>query len=104
VSDQPLIALPVGAGVRRQFDRACAAVGVSPRIAFEATTPGAVADLAEHGLGAAVLPESAVRHRRGLRALAIEPELRGRLVLAWRSAGPISPAARALVEKARDFV
>jgi hypothetical protein len=32
------------------------------------------------------------------------PELRGRLVLAWRSSGPMSPAARVLVDRARRLV
>jgi hypothetical protein len=31
----------------------------------------------------------------------MSPELRGRLVLAWRSGGPMSPAARVLVDMAR---
>ena len=39
LADRRLIALPVGAGIRRQFDAACARAGVTPRIAFEASTP-----------------------------------------------------------------
>jgi DNA-binding transcriptional LysR family regulator len=99
--DRTLIALPVGAGIRHQFDIACAAAGVTPRIAFEATTPVALADLAERGLGVAIVPASVPRGRDGLHAMSIVPEIRGRLVLAWRSPGPISPAARVLVERAR---
>ena len=104
LADRQLIALPVGAGVRHQFDAACAMAGVTPRIAFEATTPLALADLAERGLGVAIVPASVPRNRDTLRALAIVPELRGRLVLAWRSGGPMSPAARVLVEKARRLL
>ena len=102
--DRALIALPVGAGIRHQFDRACAAAGVSPRIAFEAGTPLALADLAERGLGVAIVPASVPRGRAGLHALPIAPEIRGRLVLAWRSAGPISPAARVLIDRARRLL
>ena len=102
--DRALIALPVGAGIRHQFDRACAAAGVSPRIAFEAGTPLALADLAERGLGVAIVPASVPRGRDGLHALPIVPEIRGRLVLAWRSAGPISPAARVLIDRARRLL
>ena len=102
--DRALIALPVGAGIRHQFDRACARAGVTPRIAFEASTPLALADLAERGLGVAIVPASVPRGRAGLHALAIIPEIRGRLVLAWRSAGPISPAARVLVDRARRLL
>jgi DNA-binding transcriptional LysR family regulator len=102
--NRALIALPVGAGIRYQFDVACASAGFTPRIAFEASTPVALADLAERGLGVAIVPASVPRGRDGLRALAIVPELRGRLVLAWRSGGPMSPAARVLVEKARRLL
>ena len=104
LADRRLIALPVGAGIRRQFDAACARAGVTPRIAFEASTPLALADLAERGLGVAIVPASVSRNRDGLRALAIVPELRGRLVLAWRSDGPMSPAARVLVGRARRLL
>jgi DNA-binding transcriptional LysR family regulator len=99
--DRTLIALPVGAGIRHQFDKACANAGLTPRIAFEASTPLALADLAERGLGVAIVPASVPRGRDGLHPLTIVPEIRGRLVLAWRSGGPMSPAARVLVEKAR---
>ena len=104
LADRQLIALPVGAGIRHQFDAACAKAGVTPRIAFEASTPLALADLAERGLGVAIVPASVPRDRDGLHALAIVPELRGRLVLAWRSDGPMSPAARVLVDKARRLL
>jgi DNA-binding transcriptional LysR family regulator len=104
LADRPLIALPVGAGIRHQFDAACAQAGVTPRIAFEASTPLSLADLAERGLGVAIVPASVSRGRDGLRALAIVPQLRGRLVLAWRSGGPMSPAARVLVDKARRLL
>lgn len=102
--DRTLIALPVGAGIRRQFDRACAAEGVTPRIGFEAATPLELADLAERGLGVAVVPVSVPRGRPDLHAVGFTPELRGRLVLAWRSHGPVSPAARVLVDRARRLL
>jgi DNA-binding transcriptional LysR family regulator len=104
LADRQLIALPVGAGIRHQFDDACAKAGVTPRIAFEASTPLALADLAELGLGVAIVPASVPRGRDGLHAVAIVPELRGRLALAWRSGGPMSPAANVLVNKARRFL
>ncbi|MGV0850043.1 LysR family transcriptional regulator [Mycolicibacterium phlei] len=101
LAGEPLIALPRGTGIRRQLDRACRTAGVDVRVAFEASTPGALADLAERGLGVAVVPEAVAEHRARLHPLAITPELRGRLVFAWRAAGPMSPAARALVTMAR---
>jgi DNA-binding transcriptional LysR family regulator len=104
LADCRLIALPVGAGIRHQFDAACARAGVTPRVAFEASTPLALAELAERGLGVAIVPASVPRNRDGLRALVIVPELRARLVLAWRSDGPMSPAARVLVDRARRLL
>jgi DNA-binding transcriptional LysR family regulator len=104
LADRQLIALPVGAGIRHQLDAACARAGVKPRIAFEASTPVALADLAGRGLGVAIVPASVPRERGELHALNIVPQLRGRLVLAWRSGGPMSPAARVLVDKARRLL
>ncbi|ORV30487.1 LysR family transcriptional regulator [Mycolicibacterium conceptionense] len=101
LAEHPVIALPAGAGIRHQFERACRAAGVAARVAFEASTPNALAELAERGLGVAVLPESVAVIRTGLRPLPITPELRGRLVFAWRAQGPMSPAARVLTEMAR---
>ena len=101
---RPLIALPVGAGIRTQLDNACAAAGLTPRIAVEATTPIALAEFAERGLGVAIVPQSVARSRAALHPIAISPALRGRLVLAWRASGPMSPAARALVAMARQLL
>jgi DNA-binding transcriptional LysR family regulator len=101
---RPIIALPVGSGIRHQFDAACAEAGVMPRIAFEASTPLALADLAERGLGVAIVPRSVAVGRDRLHALTIVPGLRGRLVLAWRASGPMSPAGRVLVDRARRLL
>ena len=102
--ERPLIALPRGAGVRAQLERACAAAGLTPHVAFEASTPVALAELAERGLGVAIVPQSVSRTHPGLSAIEIAPDLRGRLVFAWRSSGPISPAARVLVDMARRLL
>lgn len=96
--EHPLISLPVGTGLRSRLDSACAAAGLQPRIAFEATSPLELANLARHGLGAAILPRSMARHD-GLHPLRITPELRGRLVWAWR-ADATSPAARLFCARA----
>jgi DNA-binding transcriptional LysR family regulator len=90
-----LISLPRGTGVRAIWD----ATGVPARIAFEASDPGVLAQLAARGLGVAILPEPAAA---GLHTLALG--LRGRVALAWREGGPSSPAARAFMEHARGSV
>ncbi|KAA9166345.1 LysR family transcriptional regulator [Amycolatopsis acidicola] len=100
--DRPLISLPSGSGIRSHLDHACAAAGFRPRIAFEAGAPPMLAKLAARGLGVAILPDSIARSSPELHPLTItRPKLRGGLALAWRGTGPNSPAARALIERAR---
>ncbi len=104
LADQALISLPIGTGLRSRLDNACATAGVRPRIAFEASDPRILAQLAARGLGVAVLPESVTDIRSGkLHPLAItRPSIRGRIELAWRAEGPTSPAATALINHVRS--
>jgi len=106
IQDRTLMTLPRGTGVRALIDDACARAGFQPRIAFEASDPQVLAQLAGRGLGMAILPESlATAHRTELHALTVtRPRLRGRLALAWRAQGPISPAARTLISHARSVL
>lgn len=99
----PLISLPVGTGLRTRLDMACTAMGVTPRIAFEATSPLELAELAGHGLGVAILPASTARSDPKLHGLRLLPALRGRLVWAWRR-DMTNPAARLLRERATTRV
>ena len=101
--EHPLISLPVGTGLRSRLDNACAAAGLRPRVAFEATSPLELAELARHGLGVAILPRSMARTSAVLHALRLPPDLRGRLVWAWRR-DVTSPAARLLCERACRMV
>lgn len=99
----PLMALPKGTGLRTALDAAFARVGRTPRIAFEAADPNVLVQLATRGLGVAIVPESLGRyHQAQLQVIGIRgPGLRGVLALAWRTEGPLSPAARALIAFAR---
>ncbi|HUD78217.1 MAG TPA: LysR substrate-binding domain-containing protein [Streptosporangiaceae bacterium] len=100
---RPLISLPPGTGLRARLEEACAAAGFRPLIAFEARAPEMVAELAAHGLGTAILPGPFAEFRADRLAIVrIDPELRGRLVLAWRAGGPASPAGRALISLSRQ--
>lgn len=101
--DRPLISLPRGTGMRTSLDEACAAAGFEARVAFEAGDPATLAELAIRGLGPAILPASlAAAYPEEIHAVAVGPPgLRGRMALAWRCEGPISPAARAFVRHAR---
>ncbi|GHI03759.1 LysR family transcriptional regulator [Streptomyces cellostaticus] len=95
-----LLSLPRGTGLRTVLDRLCAEAGFRPHIAFEAAAPDALARLAARGLGVAVLPRP--RTAPGLRTLRIaDPRARGRVALAWRTDGPMSPAARELLGRLR---
>ncbi|MFI0812095.1 LysR family transcriptional regulator [Streptomyces echinatus] len=113
--DRALICLPRGTGVRAALERACKRAGFPPRIAFEAAAPDVLVQLAARGLGVAVLPggEGEEGHREAeggsasggptLRTLTIvDPGIRARIALAWRSAGPASPAAKALLDSLRE--
>jgi DNA-binding transcriptional LysR family regulator len=101
--EHALICLPRGTGVRAALDDGCALAGFQPRIAFEASDPRVVAQLGARGLGLAILPASmATAQPAELHPIAIvNPELRSRLELAWCADGPTSPAARALILRAR---
>jgi len=102
LADQPLISLPAGTGLRACVDAAYASAGLRPRVAFEASDPRILARLAARGLGLAFLPASSARaHGDGLHVITVsDPQMRGRLALTWREA-PVSPAARALIARAR---
>jgi DNA-binding transcriptional LysR family regulator len=106
IADHTMISLPVGTGLRSAVDAAYASIGLRPHIAFEASDPRMLARLAAHGLGLAFLPASvAAAHGSGLHVLTIrDPEIRGRLTLAWRADDPVSPAARALIAHARTVL
>ncbi|NKQ52158.1 LysR family transcriptional regulator [Amycolatopsis sp. K13G38] len=100
--ERALICLPRGTGIRSHLDAACAEAGFEPRIAFEASDPTMLAQLAARGLGVAILPDSVARSRADLHPLEItRPALRGGLAFAWRAEGPVSPAARVLIDRAR---
>jgi DNA-binding transcriptional LysR family regulator len=96
VTDEELVAA-VGPG-RTALDEAFAAAGLSAPVAFEAGDPRVLIDLAERGLGVAILPASAPEH---LHALRISPRMRSRLELVWRAGVAPSPAAGALIGRVR---
>jgi DNA-binding transcriptional LysR family regulator len=97
----PVICLPEGTGIRAAFDRACAARGLAPDVALQASAPDAVADLAARGLGVAILSASMLAGKDELRPVAIaDAEVTASLALVWRAEH--SPAVRALLGYARE--
>lgn len=104
LGEQRLICLPRGTGLRGVFERACAAAGFEPDIAFEAAAPPVLLRLAARGLGVAIVPEltAAETAAFGVRTLRIAGvALRGRLALVWRRDRPLSPAAKVLLGQLR---
>ncbi len=101
LTDHPLVCMPSGTGLRTVLDQACAAQGLHPTIALEASAADAIAALAGRGLGVAVLSESmAASYRDRLTAHLIDdvrtPAL---LALVWKRAS--NPALRELLTHAR---
>jgi DNA-binding transcriptional LysR family regulator len=101
ISAYPIVSMPKGTGVRTVFDQGCAAKGIRPDIALQASAPGAVADLAIRGLGIAILSESmAASHNGRLKPLAIDDiETPAVLALIWTTTK--SPALRELLLHSR---
>jgi DNA-binding transcriptional LysR family regulator len=101
LAGHPIVCMPPGTGLRTVFDRACAAQGLRPAIALQASAADAIADLAARGLAVAVLSASmAVPHRDRLTALPIaDVETPALLALVWKSTR--SPAVRELLAHSR---
>ncbi|MER8199277.1 LysR family transcriptional regulator [Streptomyces microflavus] len=101
LSSHPLVCMPPGTGLRTVLDGACAARGLRPEIALQASAADAIADLAARGLGVAVLSESmAAGYRDRLVALPIaDVDTPALLALVWKD-GP-DPAVRALLAHGR---
>jgi DNA-binding transcriptional LysR family regulator len=102
ITAYPIVCLPRGTGIRTVLDQACAARGIQPDIALQASAPGAVADLASRGLGIAILSESmAASHATRLETLVIDDiQTPAVLALIWTAAD--SPALRELLHHSRQ--
>ncbi|MDR6974220.1 DNA-binding transcriptional LysR family regulator [Streptomyces sp. 3330] len=98
----PVVCMPPGTGLRTVFDRACAAQGLQPVIALQASAADAIADLAARGLGVAVLSESmAAGYRDRLTARLVDDvETPAVLALVWKSTH--NPAVRELIVHGRQ--
>ncbi|AGL14328.1 LysR family transcriptional regulator [Actinoplanes sp. N902-109] len=88
-----LICLPEGTGIRSVLDQACVAAGVRPKVALQATAPGAVAGLADRGLGVAILSSSTAAAHPELIAVPItDVAVPALLALVWRTEGTVLAA------------
>jgi DNA-binding transcriptional LysR family regulator len=102
ITAYPLVCMPQGTGIRAVLDQACAAQGIQPDIALQASAPGAVADLAIRGLGIAILSESmAATHETQLKTLIIDDiQTPAILALIWTETD--NPALRELLHHTRQ--
>ena len=97
----PLICMPPGTGLRGVLDQACAAEGIRPVMAVEASAGEAIAQLAQRGLGVGILSESmTAAGQDGLTAMVID-DIAG----PGRARGDLepgaSPALRELITRCR---
>jgi DNA-binding transcriptional LysR family regulator len=97
----PLICMPLGTGIRAVFEEARALRGLELQIALEASSPGAIADLAARGLGVAVLSQTIAAGYAGRLGSAVIDDVPApaMLALAWKAAP--SPAAAAFLADCR---
>jgi DNA-binding transcriptional LysR family regulator len=96
--DDRFISFPPRATIRREVDRAAAAVGYVPHASIETNDVGRAAALVGEGLGVAILPESHAR-RGGPTTAAVPlraPTLRYQIHIASRAGRQLAPAADAL--------
>lgn len=101
VTEYPIVCMPAGTGIRTVFDRACAAGGLRPAVALQASAPSAVADLAIRGLGIAILSESMTApYVASLKGVVIDDvDIPAVLALIWRT--PTGPALREMLVQGR---
>lgn len=98
---QPVICMPPGTGIRTVLEDACAARGMTSNVAVQASAVSAILDLADRGLGVAVLSESMFAGRDSLQVRRIEDvEIEAMLALIWRPASGAAP--RELLERCRE--
>ena len=101
VTAYPLICMPPGTGLRGVLDQACAAAGLRPVIAVQASAGEAIIQLAQRGLGVGILSESMTRAGRDRLTAIIIDDIRIPAVLAVIWSPVASPALRELVTRCR---
>jgi len=101
VCAHPLVCMPPGTGLRGVLDQACAAEGIQPVIAVQASAGEAIAQLARRGLGVGILSESmgAVGLDGLTAAVIVDIQIPAVLAVIWTPA--TSPALRELIGRCR---
>jgi DNA-binding transcriptional LysR family regulator len=97
----PLICMPTGTGLRGVLDQACAAAGLRPIIAVQASAGEAIIQLAQRGLGIGILSESMTGAGRDRLTAMVIDDIRIPAVLAVIWSPVASPALRELITRCR---
>ena len=94
-----LVLLSSDFATRRHIDQHFRTHGVSPRIAIEADSIGAIVDIVRRGRLATVLPDAITREQPGMRPVDLEPSIPPRTAALLRRKGAyVSAASRAFTE------
>ena len=101
VTGCPLICMPPGTGLRGVLDQACAAAGLRPVIAVQASAGEAIIQLAQRGLGIGILSESMTGTDGDRLAAMVIDDIRIPAVLAVIWSPVASPALRELITRCR---
>ena len=96
LTEEPIISLRRGTGVRGALDASCAVAGLDLRLALEASSPETILGLARRGAGVAVLSQSILGGEKGFVAKPLrDAATTARLGIVTRTDRP-TPAAREL--------
>ncbi len=105
LQDQPLLLVSSqGSFSRSAIEHACHAVGFEPKVKLESASTLALARLAEHGVGVALIPDALVPGDFGGRILPVSGAgdvLCREVWLYWREGALTSPDVVAFVDEAR---
>ncbi|MGH9164022.1 MAG: LysR family transcriptional regulator [Acidimicrobiales bacterium] len=103
---QPFVTLTRGSAQHRAVEAACTSAGFRPWVAFETSDVNLLTSLVAEGLGVTIIPASvaeAIDPPSRVHTIRLtSPTMRRCTALAWRTAGPHSPAGQAFVDLARE--
>lgn len=99
VSSRPLVLRERGSATRRATERGLSEAGISPKVAMELGSNGAVAGAVSAGVGVGFLPEHLVSTHPGVRGFPVEGlVIRRPFALVTERGRRLSPAATAFIE------
>ena len=102
--DEPVVTLTRASRLRTVLETECRKVGFAPRIVAETSDLNVMVQLVAEGVGVALMPRSGLEEAGGVVTVEVtHPTIDRRIILVWRP-GATSPAARAFITLAREYV